>query len=344
LPHDHARSRAYRWGEDGLVGISDLYQNLCFAIALWNGKDPILKVRLFGLSNPEGNHGEDVKELYYYFDNVLSHYYMKYLYKYPQTEFPYRDLVDTNRNRSKAEPEYEILDTGVFSDNRYFDVYVEYAKKNSVDIFIKIEIVNRHVEAAELTLLPTLWFYNRWQYSDENDKPSIHLESEQSVKASHAYLGDYYFYFQNVDEVLFTENETNFERLFNRPNKSPFVKDAFHEAIIGQKNCKALRANKQGTKCAPVYRFNLEGQQRACVYLRLTPLSTPLRLLRITSNTCLFRASRKPMRFMLPLFRSLAARINVLLCAKPLLACSGTSNIITTTWSAGSIVMTISAQ
>lgn len=274
FPHDHARSRAYRWGEDGLAGISDLYQNLCFAVALWNGKDPILKERLFGLSNPEGNHGEDVKELYYYLDNIPSHYYMKYLYKYPQNEFPYTDLVVTNRNRSRQEPEYEILDTGIFSDNRYFDVYVEYAKNSSHDIFIKIEIVNRHVEAAGLTVLPTLWFYNRWQYSGEDPKPSIRFASDGSVTARHCYLGDYYLYFQNADEVLFTENETNFERLFNRPNAAPFVKDAFHDALINNKHYDRLRANRQGTKCAPVYRLQIEGRRSACIYLRLTSENT----------------------------------------------------------------------
>ena len=158
FPHDHARSRVYRWGEDGLGGISDIDQQLCFAVALWNGKDHILKERLFGLGNQEGNHGEDVKELYYYLDNLPTHYYMKYLYKYPQDAFPYLDLINTNKNRSRQEPEYEILDTGVFNDDKYFDVYVEYAKNNDEDIFIKIEIANRGNEKAQVTVLPTLWF------------------------------------------------------------------------------------------------------------------------------------------------------------------------------------------
>ena len=159
--HDQARSRAYHWGEDGIGGISDYMQNICFAVALWNGKDPILKERLFGLTNGEGNHGEDVKELYYYLDNVPTHYYMKYLYKYPQASFPYLDLVEKNWSLSKHDPEYEILDTGIFNDNKYFDVFIEYAKNNSEDIFIKIEIINRGDEDAPLTVLPALWFYNR---------------------------------------------------------------------------------------------------------------------------------------------------------------------------------------
>src|SRR6201998_175484 len=162
FPHDHARSRVYRWGEDGLAGISDYTQNLCFSIALWNGKDPILKERLYGLTNGEGNHGEDVKELYYYLDNIPTHYYMKYLYKYPHAAYPYEDLINQNKQRSKLDPEYEILDTGIFNDNKYFDVYVEYAKHYSDDIFIKIEIVNRGSDAASITVLPTLWFCNRW--------------------------------------------------------------------------------------------------------------------------------------------------------------------------------------
>jgi hypothetical protein len=180
FPHDHARSRAYRWGEDGIGGISDINQQLCFAIALWNGKDPILKERLFGLSNPQGNHGEDVKELYYYLDNLPSHYYMKYLYKYPQSENPYSNLVNENAKRGKLQPEYEILDTGVFNDDKYFDVFIEYAKQNSEDIFIKIEVVNRGNEKAPITVLPTLWFYNHWQYETERNKSSIGFLSDQS--------------------------------------------------------------------------------------------------------------------------------------------------------------------
>jgi hypothetical protein len=269
FPHDHARSRVYRWGEDGLAGISDMFQNLCFSVAFWNGKDPILKERLFGLSNPEGNHGEDVKELYYYLDNTPTHYYMKYLYKYPQREYPYADLVNKNKNRSKMQPEYEILDTGIFSDNKYFDIYIEYAKKSSEDIFIKIEIINRGNESACITVLPTLWFYNKWQYTKDY-KPSIVFLNNLSVKAEHQYLGDYYLSFAEPDEVMFTENETNFKKLFNRENKTQFVKDAFHEAIINGTDYEKLLEKKQGTKFCPVYRFDIKGAHTEKIYLRLS--------------------------------------------------------------------------
>ncbi len=270
FPHDHARSRVYRWGEDGLAGISDYEQNLCFAIALWNGKDPILKERLFGLTNNEGNHGEDVKELYYYLDNVPSHYYMKYLYKYPQAAYPYADLVNTNRNRTKQEPEYEILDSGVFNDHQYFDVYVTYAKEDSNDIFIKIDIVNRYAAPAEITVLPTLWFYNKWQFNGVKEKPSLLLSNKKTVAVTHEKLGEYYFYFQDTDDIWFTENETNQEKLFNKPNTSLFVKDTFHDAVIDNKNRAALKDKIQGTKCAPVYRKTITGNDSYTIYLRLT--------------------------------------------------------------------------
>ena len=232
FPHDHARSRVYRWGEDGLAGISDYKQNLCFALAFWNGNDPILKERLFGLTNGEGNHGEDVKELYYYLDNIPTHYYMQYLYKYPQAAFPYADLVTTNRNRNKYDTEYEILDTGVFNNQRYFDIYITYAKQSSEDIFIKIDITNRYGEDAPITILPTLWFYNKWQFNLLQQKPSIEYINAGSVKINHEQLGNYYFYFEETPDVWFTENETNFEKLFQQPNKTPFVKDAFHNGVI----------------------------------------------------------------------------------------------------------------
>ncbi|MEO7119871.1 MAG: glucosidase [Ginsengibacter sp.] len=270
FPHDHARSRVYRWGEDGLAGISDIFQNLCFSIALWNGKDPILKERLFGLSNPEGNHGEDVKELYYYLDNIPTHYYMKYLYKYPQAAFPYNDLLNKNKNRGKNEPEYEILDTGVFSNNRYFDVYVEYAKNNSEDIFIKIQIVNRGDESAHITILPTLLFYNKWQYTGQDEKPSINFLSNKSVKADNKEFGSYYLYFQEANNMLFTENETNFQKLFNRENKTEFVKDAFHDAIISGKNFEKLAHQKQGTKFSPVYLYEVKPGHFETIFLRLS--------------------------------------------------------------------------
>ena len=274
FPHDHARSRVYRWGEDGLGGISDINQQLCFAVALWNGKDPILKERLFGLGNHEGNHGEDVKELYYYLDNLPTHYYMKYLYKYPQNAFPYLDLLNTNKARNKQDTEYEILDTGIFNDDKYFDVFVEYAKNNDEDIFIKIEVVNRGNEKSPITVLPTLWFYNNWQYAGEQNKPNISFLNDQSVKTNNQSLGEYYLYFQQTSDVLFTENETNFERLFQKPNSSEFVKDSFHDSVINGKNYQNLKDKKEGTKCAPVYHLEIEAKQSQSVFLRLTNKET----------------------------------------------------------------------
>ncbi len=274
FPHDHARSRAYRWGEDGLAGISDIYQNLCFSVALWNGRDPILKERLFGLGNREGNHGEDVKELYYYLDNIPTHFYMKYLYKYPQSAYPYLELVDKNKSLGKHDPEFEILDTGIFNNDEYFDVFIEYAKNTSEDIFIKIEIVNRSAKSAAITVFPTLLFYNRWQSFDQENKPVITLINDTTVKASHKNIGDYYLYFQNAEEVLFTENETNYERLFSRENKSEFVKDAFHEAIINNKNYDKLRKKKEGTKCSPLYNLEIDAQASQVIYLRLSNEAT----------------------------------------------------------------------
>jgi mannosylglycerate hydrolase MGH1-like protein/glycosyl hydrolase family 63 len=269
FPHDHARSRTYRWGEDGLAGISDYMQNLCFAVSLWNGKDPILKERLFGLANAEGNHGEDVKELYYYLDNLPTHYYMKYLYKYPQEAFPYLDLLNKNQHLTKQDPEYELLDTGIFNDNKYFDVFVEYAKNNSEDIFIKIEIVNRGADAAPITVLPALWFYNRWQYDPTVQKPSINYINNSTVKATHQALGEYYLYFKDPAELLFTDNETNNERLYAKANASTFVKDAFHDAIINGTNKQALIDRKQGTKCSPAYHLTIDGNSSQKIFLRL---------------------------------------------------------------------------
>jgi hypothetical protein len=277
FPFDHAHSRVYRWGEDGLAGISDFFQNLCFCVALWNGKDRILKERLFGLGNNEGNHGEDVKELYYYLDNLPTHYYMEYLYKYPQQEFPYDRLREENRKRSRQEREYEILDTGVFNDNRYFDVTVTYAKHDAQDISVRIAITNRFTKPAPITVLPTLWFYNRWSYSTNGSKPRIVPAGKGSVKAVHERLGNYYFYFQPPDDLLFTENETNTATVNNTPNESIFVKDAFHNAIIKGENFTELRAKKSGTKCAPVYRLNLSPGATKTIYCRLSskPVDKP---------------------------------------------------------------------
>ncbi len=271
VPFSQSHSRAYRWGEDGLGGISDFFGNLCFALSLWNGKDPVLKERLFGLGNKEGNHGEDVKELYYYLDNLPSHYYMQMLYKYPHAPFPYQDLIEKNKNRSKLEPEYEILDTGVFDDDQYFDVTITYAKVNKKDIGIRIEIANRGTQTAPITVLPTLWFFNRWQSKETEKKPILKsINNENLVKARHERLGSYYFYYPKPADVFFTENETNTEKLFGKKNESPFVKDAFHDAIIHQKNIDALRKKKSGTKFAPVYKYTIKGGESTVLYLRLS--------------------------------------------------------------------------
>jgi hypothetical protein len=270
LPFNQSHYRAYRWGEDGLAGISDYFQNLCFAVTLWNGKDHILKERLFGLGNYDGNHGEDVKELYYYQDNIPTHYYMEYLYKYPQSEFPYQDLITTNRSRSKQEPEYEILDTGVFDKDEYFDIKVTYAKQNPTDIFIKIEITNRNNVAAPITVLPTLWFYNRWVYTPDKEKPLLTLEGKNTVLAKHHRIGNYYFYFQTPDDRLFTENETNLHKVDNAIPKAVFTKDAFHDAIINDVNTTKLRTVKQGTKFSPVYELNVGAKETKTIYCRLT--------------------------------------------------------------------------
>ena len=270
FPFDHSHCRTYRWGEDGLAGISDFFQNLCFCVALWNGKDEILKERLFGLGNYEGNHGEDVKELYYYLDNLPTHYYMEYLYKYPQAAFPYKQLLEENRKRSREDPEYEILDTGVFDQDAYFDVKVTYAKQNAKDIFIRIEVTNRGQEDADITVLPTLWFYNRWSYEGMEKKPVISTRDKTSVKASHSRLEPYYFYFQQPEEMLFTENETNTLQVSGIPNATPFVKDAFHGAIIRGENIEALRKKKSGTKFSPVYRYHIRAGQSRTIYLRLS--------------------------------------------------------------------------
>jgi hypothetical protein len=273
FPHDHARSRVYRWGEDGIAGISDDLQRICFAITLWNGKDPILKERLFGLTGNEGNHGEDVKELYYYLDSSPTHSYMKHLYKYPHNEFPYNELVETNRHRSKYEPEFELLDTGVISGNKYFDVFTEYAKNSPEDISIRITVHNRGDVSAYLALLPTCWLRNLWSFGLLGQKPVIRLAGSTkkfgTVKIDHEELGTYYLHFDTPDRSLFTENETNTERLFAQPNKTPFVKDAFNTAVING-NFTVLQNKADGTKFAPLYQRHIEAGSSFSVRLRLT--------------------------------------------------------------------------
>ncbi len=234
LPHDHARSRAYRWNEDGLAGISDRHQMICFALALWNGRDPILKERAFGLTGSEGNHGEDLKEYYFYLDSTPTHSYMKYLYKYPQREFPYALLVEENRRRGKDAPEFELIDSGVFDDDRYFDVFVEYAKADVEDLLIKISAVNRGPEAAELKLLPTIWFRNTWTWTNQNGHARPHMQGDDNgaqrvIELNHPELGRRWLYCDGAPELLFTENETNRQRLFNAPNSSPHVKDGIND-------------------------------------------------------------------------------------------------------------------
>ena len=227
---------AYRWGEDGLAGISDDRQQLCFALALWNGTDPILKERLFGLDNGEGNHGEDVKEYYFYLDNTPTHSYMKYLYKYPQKAYPYENLLQTSANRSRNDLEYELIDTGVFDEDRYFDVVVEYAKESVEELLVRITTHNRGPEDAEIHILPTLWFRNTWSWGDDSQRPelnSVPLKTNISaIHANHRTLGDMYLYSYGKPELLFTENETNRERIFGQQNQRPYVKDSFHSYII----------------------------------------------------------------------------------------------------------------
>ncbi|HSE45656.1 MAG TPA: hypothetical protein VLA89_10060, partial [Gemmatimonadales bacterium] len=274
--HDHARSRAYRWGEDGLGGISDDRQRLCFAMALWNGKDPILKERLFGLTNSEGNHGEDVKEYYFYLDSTPTHSYMKFLYKYPQAAYPYSDLVETNRRRSRNEFEYELLDTGVFNEDRYFDVFVEYAKASPEDILIQITALNRGADEAELHVLPTLWFRNDWAswIVKPSEKPMIkQIEGPvgaNTISAAHAVLGTYHLYCQGDAPLLFTENSTNHARLhLDYPDVGPYLKDGIDNYVVhGQHG--AVNPERWGTKAAAHYRLKIGPRRSATVRLRLT--------------------------------------------------------------------------
>ncbi len=268
--HDQARSRAYHWGEDGIAGISDDHQRLCFALALWNGRDPILKERLFGLTNAEGNHGEDVKEYYFYLDNTPTHSYMKYLYKYPQNAYPYSDLVDTNRRRGRNDPEYELLDTGVFDEDRYFDVLVEYAKAAPNDILIRISAANRGPEAAELHLLPTLWFRNAWAWWPDQPKPSLRQTAGGAVAASHSEIGDYVLHCDGDARLLFTENETNNQRLFGTANPTPHVKDGINDFVVAGR-ADAVNPDQTGTKAAAHYRLNVAAGAAAVVRLRLAP-------------------------------------------------------------------------
>lgn len=286
LPHDHARSRAYRWNEDGLAGISDRHQKICFALALWNERDPILKERIFGLTGNEGNHGEDVKEYFFYLDSTPTHSYMKYLYKYPQAEFPYARLVDENRGRDRRSPEFELLDTGVFDEDRYFDVFVEYAKADAEDILIRISAVNRGPEPARLHLLPTLWFRNTWSWGDGAERPSLWAEpmlpeattepgGHSVVEAYDVQYGRRRLVCAGTPDLLFTENETNSRRLFGVENAARYVKDGINDHVVNTAEC-VVNPQKEGTKVAARYLLEIEPGATAVVRLRFGPADRPL--------------------------------------------------------------------
>jgi hypothetical protein len=267
--HEQARARAYRWGEDGLGGISDDQQRLCFALALWNERDPILKERLFGLTNAEGNHGEDVKEYYFYLDSTPTHSYMKFLYKYPQRAYPYADIVDTNHGRTRHDFEYELIDTGIFNDDRYFDVFVEYAKAGPEDILIRITVHNRGAEAARLRVLPTLWFRNTWSWGTDARKPRLRAVQPGLIEATHHELGTYWLHGDGDPELLFTENESNTQRLWNQSNLVPYVKDAFHAFVISDQRG-AVNPALEGTKAAAHYRLDVPAQGSRTIRLKLS--------------------------------------------------------------------------
>ncbi len=276
--HDQARSRAYRRGEDGLAGLSDDQARLCFALALWNGKDPILTERLFVLTNSEGNHGEDVKEYYYYLDNTPTHSYMRYLYKYPQAAYPYLDLVTKNRERGRGGLEYELIDTGIFNDDHYFDVFVEYAKATAEDILIKITVANRGDEAATVHVLPTLWFRNTWSWKPGEAKPAMRAVNAsaggQGIIAEHEVFGPHYLYCEGSLGLLFTENETNHQKLFNSPNASAFVKDGINDYIVEARG-NAVNPAKTATKAAAHYLLHVPPHGESVIRLRLrdTPVT-----------------------------------------------------------------------
>ena len=279
LPHDQARSKAYRWGEDGIGGISDRHQFICFALSMWNGRDPMLKERIFGLTGSQGNHGEDVKEYYFYLDSTPTHSYMKYLYKYPQSEFPYAKLIEENGRRSKQEPEYELLDTGVFDEDRYFDVFIEYAKATPEDILIRINVINRGPETATIDLLPTIWFRNTWSWgSEQNTRPRLHrsqdVKNASVVQLCHYYYGHRWLFCQGTPELLFTENETNTERLYGSKNNSNHAKDAINDYVVGG-NKAAVNPRLTGTKAAVHYKLTLDSGESQTVRLRLTDLEIP---------------------------------------------------------------------
>jgi hypothetical protein len=274
LSHDQARSRAYRWGEDGLAGISDYKQRLCFAWAFWNGNDPILKERLFGLTGPQGNHGEDVKELYWYIDNTPSHSYMRMLYRYPQNPFPYHELVNRNAARSRLEPEFELWHTDALAKNRYFDIDVTYAKAAADDVLIRACATNRGPESAVLHLLPTIWFRNTWSWGRDNRKPVLRESTSATIEATHHELGSYRLHCENAEEFLFTENDSNFERLWGVTNRSAFVKDSINEAVLHNRIA-LVDPNNIGTKAAAHYKFTIPPNESRTIRLRLRKFDNP---------------------------------------------------------------------
>src|SRR5262245_15486480 len=276
FPHDHARSRVYRWNEDGLGGISDRHQFICFAIALWNGRDPFLKERLFGLTGPQGNHGEDVKEYYFYLDSTPTHSYLKFLYKYPQSRFPY-ELLIAGARRGRAEAEYELIDTGDFDENRYFDVFIEYAKATPEDILIRITAINRPAESASLDLLPTIWFSNSWVWGIDDRRPRLRREDSTSdpvaIRLRHFEMPLRWLICDRTEEfspeLLFTENETNFHRLYGAENESKYLKDGINDYVVHGPR-EAVNPQQVGTKAAARYRLSLAGGSSATIKLRLT--------------------------------------------------------------------------
>src|SRR5262245_54705151 len=264
LPHDHARSRAYRWGEDGIGGFSDERQLMCLSVALWNGKDPILKERLFGLSNAQGNHGEDVKELYYYLDATPTCSYARMLYKYPHGEYPYERLIDESARRGRQDPEFELIDTGLFEDDRYFDVEIEYAKADVEDVLLGIAVQNRGPQKAALHLLSQVWFRNTWSWSSNTPKPSLTADGPGVIVASHPELGAYRVDFESPSQLLFCDNETNVGRLFGVRNARGFFKDAFDEYVVhGRKD--AVNPARTGTKAGGLYVLDVSARGRVAI-------------------------------------------------------------------------------
>jgi hypothetical protein len=282
FPFEHSHLRAYRWGEDGIAGICDNHQRLCFSVALWNERDPILKERLFGLSGNQGNHGEDVKECYYYLDSTPTHTYMKCLYKYPQAEFPYARLLEENQRRTHNDPEFELIDTGIFAEDRYFDVFVEYAKAEVNDILVRISVTNRGPDAAPLHILPHVWFRNQWSWGGTEEKPLLSQASGSKIEIDEPELGGYELTMEGLPQLLFTENETNTKALWNwegHPGAPLYAKDAFHQRVVhGQKD--AVNPALRGTKACAWYKFNLGAGQTQTIRLRLTLRTEASRLIR----------------------------------------------------------------